>query len=1090
MYLQLGFDIFISFARKTKKWHHEVPERFAGKACKYVRLLHPRGAIFNIGTPDKLTQRGNMPKVIQNNNTNRSNPDSSSSGPKSFNFVLRRGLKKTKEFLDLFPFLRILFPRRSSTFSDDNSFRNSISRGKHFRLAALFSGFGLVFLFTLTFSPLQSPVSPTEAATGTAQDSTLTLDVTSASAVVDINVVDSAGTFSSSDKTTSDKNSNIAFSITTNNFSGYTLSIAGADDTGLMNDEEAENSLSSIPTMLTEDAFSNAANTMYNGMWGYKPSKYNSAVNTNYYPAPTTEESTLDVTAVPNTTANNYTIALGARTDFTKPSTTYKSSNFIITAVTNPINYSIAYNSNTTDTVNNMPGTQSASTSATSITLSNNTPTREHYTFNGWCSVKPTTTNGDDVCNGGTVYLSGAVYGIDKTTLNDTTLYAMWNIDKFVQTTQVRYENADGTWGSYTTVDTKTVNYGSSYSWSTSQITDFNSTAYKAGSVSSYTVTADKTNQVSIYRNTFTCKIQSRFQNADGTYGSYTTRVNETRRYGQTCSWSTANISNFDSTTYKAASYTNNNITANVNQSINIDRNTFACTARYRLQNADGTYPTTYTSAGTVNSAALYGSTCSYTTNQNTTQYQNKTASATVTKATTLSVDVPRATYACTARYKLQNADGTYPSAFTTVSINSAALYGSTCSYTTAQDTTKYTNQSASATVTGATTLTVGTSGQVPRKTYKLTVTAGTNTSNATGAGTYRWGQTVAVGVTKATNTTCVSYATPTWTKTAGTLSSTSGTSVNFTMPTSAATVTATSTATNNKQTITLSRSNATGIKIAGTNYTGTSVKLTCGTYALEGVFASGYEFSKWAITGTDNSLTSTTAAKPTLTVGGAGTLTLTGKTSQVLIQNVTSANCSGTVYDNRGGVSKAYTVAKIGSLCWMTKNLDLPGGTTLTSADSNVSSNYTLPASSTSGFSSNTTAYVYNSNSTTCSSSSPCYSYYSYVAATAGTNPSSGAATADICPKGWRLPTQAEMQTMANSYTTGATMTASPFLGVYAGHYYSSSFGNGGSNGYYWSSTAYSSTYAYRLYFYSSGSTVSYDYKRLGFSVRCVAKS
>jgi len=826
--------------------------------------------------------------------------------------------------------------------------RNFSIRGRNIRYAAMGASLVLTLLVAGTVSPLQSPVSPTEAATGTAQDSTLTLDVTSASAVVDINVVDSAGTFSSSDKTTSDKNSNIAFSITTNNFSGYTLSIAGADDTGLMNDEEAENSLSSIPTMLTEDAFSNAANTMYNGMWGYKPSKYNSAVNTNYYPAPTTEESTLDVTAVPNTTANNYTIALGARTDFTKPSTTYKSSNFIITAVTNPINYSIAYNSNTTDTVNNMPGTQSASTSATSITLSSNTPTREHYTFNGWCSVKPTTTNGDDVCNGGTVYLSGAVYGIDKTTLNDTTLYAMWNIDKFVQTTQVRYENADGTWGSYSTVDTKTVNYGSDYSWSTSQITDFNSTIYKAADVASYTVTAAKTNQVSIYRQTYECK----------------------------------------------------------------------------------------------------------------------------------------------AQYKLQAADGTYPSTYTTVTVNSALRYGSTCSYTTTQNTAQYTNQTASATVNGATTLTLP---NVPRKTYKLTVTAGTNTSSPTGAGTYRWGQVVTVGVTKATNTTCISYATPTWAKSTGatgTLSATSGTSVTYTMGTTADTITATSTKSNVQQTITLSRSNATGIKIAGTNYTGTSVKLTCGTYALEGVFASGYEFSKWAITGTDNSLTSTTAAKPTLTVGGAGTLTLTGKTSQVLIQNVTSANCSGTVYDNRGGVSKAYTVAKIGSLCWMTKNLDLPGGTTLTSADSNVSSNYTLPASSTSGFSSNTTAYVYNSNSTTCSSSSPCYSYYSYVAATAGTNPSSGAATADICPKGWRLPTQAEMQTMANSYTTGATMTASPFLGVYAGHYYSSSFGNGGSNGYYWSSTAYSSANAYYLVFDSSNSGVYDGTKRYGFSVRCVAKS
>jgi len=187
-----------------------------------------------------------------------------------------------------------------------------------------------------------------------------------------------------------------------------------------------------------------------------------------------------------------------------------------------------------------------------------------------------------------------------------------------------------------------------------------------------------------------------------------------------------------------------------------------------------------------------------------------------------------------------------------------------------------------------------------------------------------------------------------------------------------------------------------------------------------------------------------------------------------------------------------AYTVAKINGNLWMTQNLDLPGGTTLTSADSNVTSNYTLPASSTSGFSDGNTAYIYNSNSTTCGNGSPCYSYYSYVAATAGTNPSSGDATSDICPKGWRLPTEAEMRTMARSYTTDATMIASPFLGVYAGLYDNSSFDKGGSYGYYWSSSiASSSTNAsYGLYFYSSRSGVSNLHKKYGFSVRCVAKS
>ena len=56
------------------------------------------------------------------------------------------------------------------------------------------------------------------------------------------------------------------------------------------------------------------------------------------------------------------------------------------------------------------------------------------------------------------------------------------------------------------------------------------------------------------------------------------------------------------------------------------------------------------------------------------------------------------------------------------------------------------------------------------------------------------------------------------------------------------------------------------------------------------------------------------------------------------------------TIKDSRD--EQDYTVAKLfdGNI-WMTKNLDLAGGTTLTPDKSNVTSNYTLPASSLSGW-------------------------------------------------------------------------------------------------------------------------------------------
>ena len=224
-------------------------------------------------------------------------------------------------------------------------------------------------------------------------------------------------------------------------------------------------------------------------------------------------------------------------------------------------------------------------------------------------------------------------------------------------------------------------------------------------------------------------------------------------------------------------------------------------------------------------------------------------------------------------------------------------------------------------------------------------------------------------------------------------------------------------------------------------------------------------------------------------------------------MQQMTYASCptDGVVaYDARD--EKAYHVRKIttggDTLCWMTDNLDLAGGTALYSDGSNVPEGYlatsgdayyTLPGSSMSGFSDAAAANVYNSDSKNCGDGSPCYSYYSYAAATAGTNPSAGVATSDICPKGWRLPTNAELTALDNTYTTGATLTAAPFYGVYAGYYLDyldSSFHYGGSYGVYWSSTAYDASLAYHLTFTSSSANM-YNYsKRHGFSVRCVMRN
>ncbi|MBR3056156.1 hypothetical protein IKG64_02555 [Candidatus Saccharibacteria bacterium] len=257
-------------------------------------------------------------------------------------------------------------------------------------------------------------------------------------------------------------------------------------------------------------------------------------------------------------------------------------------------------------------------------------------------------------------------------------------------------------------------------------------------------------------------------------------------------------------------------------------------------------------------------------------------------------------------------------------------------------------------------------------------------------------------------------------------------------------------------------------------------------------------------------------------------------------VEECPSTLTTGQVYslkDSRD--EQSYNVAKLADgKCWMITNLNLAGGTVLSSDKSDVPSAnyYTLPASTTisSGtsvpsdqFSSDTTAYVFNTgnNTTTCNSSTPCNSYYSWLAATAGGKNSSGSsvttngynAAYSICPKGWRLPTSTTSNASAqsnNNWKTGDWYALATAYGanlesnyyqnaatfynnagpgttpnfLLAGYYNNGSFYDGGSYGYYWSSTAYSSTRAYYLYFNSGSvnSANSYD-RRYGRSVRCV---
>ena len=215
------------------------------------------------------------------------------------------------------------------------------------------------------------------------------------------------------------------------------------------------------------------------------------------------------------------------------------------------------------------------------------------------------------------------------------------------------------------------------------------------------------------------------------------------------------------------------------------------------------------------------------------------------------------------------------------------------------------------------------------------------------------------------------------------------------------------------------------------------------------------------------------------------------------------SEYASATLTDDRDGTTRSYTIAKLpDNLCWMTTNLNL-GSTstiTLTSDDSDVTSNITLPASSSTfftGASYYTTAQLYNGESNDGNYSGTYYGgYYSWASAIADkTNAySSGNVTTSICPKNWDLPTSAQYTTLksAGSLSNYSTASASPYNFTYGGYKTASGWTSQAARGDLWTSTAYSDSYAHGAYITSSafavgGSGTNY-YKYYGRSVRCVA--
>lgn len=181
---------------------------------------------------------------------------------------------------------------------------------------------------------------------------------------------------------------------------------------------------------------------------------------------------------------------------------------------------------------------------------------------------------------------------------------------------------------------------------------------------------------------------------------------------------------------------------------------------------------------------------------------------------------------------------------------------------------------------------------------------------------------------------------------------------------------------------------------------------------------------------------------------------TFTGSNNEAVIQ----------LTDSRGGTTRTYEVAKLADgKCWMINNLKLgstSGAITLTPADSNVASNFTLPQLNNgsraiiwSGTGNDyDTPYAYGPVDNDPGN----YGYlYNFAAATAGetrTTFTSGNAQHSICPTNWRLPTGDSPSSNfgqldvafggTGAYASGGPSVAKwqpsgPFKGSFSGHWY-----------------------------------------------------
>ena len=193
------------------------------------------------------------------------------------------------------------------------------------------------------------------------------------------------------------------------------------------------------------------------------------------------------------------------------------------------------------------------------------------------------------------------------------------------------------------------------------------------------------------------------------------------------------------------------------------------------------------------------------------------------------------------------------------------------------------------------------------------------------------------------------------------------------------------------------------------------------------------------------------------------------------------------TLTDDRDGTTRSYNVSKLkDSLCWMTTNLALgatgtdgPNGNgtvTLTSENTDLTSDFLLPAGTTTSNTTTTAARIRLTNNSSATTNGVYYSWAAAVASTTAYSTSNQNVTTSICPKNWDLPTNTNFTNLSSksAYSSSYTTTAAPNSFLVNGGFTNGATFYQTSYSHYWTSTAASSSAAYGARVNSSSMTTS----------------